>query len=207
MKLSAYIVKIDSGFAPNPFGGYCTLACCKPVIRRCAAVGDIIVGTAPSHYPRAGGLIYAMRVERVLKIQEYWNAKEFAFRQPNAGSRIGRRGDNIWHRGTGGWSLAPHAAHGPQDEERDTNGENVLVSTNFVYYGRNAIPIHPDFAGLIAKTQGHKNTSDQKIIDRFWHWLSRETQTKGLLGEPTEFDEAACTHRPDIVGDEVEEGC
>jgi Nucleotide modification associated domain 2 len=44
MKLSAYIVRVDSGFAPNPFGHHCTLACCKPTIRRKAEPGDIIVG-------------------------------------------------------------------------------------------------------------------------------------------------------------------
>jgi len=36
MKLSGYIVRVDTGFAPNPFGRHCTLACCKPTIRRVA---------------------------------------------------------------------------------------------------------------------------------------------------------------------------
>ena len=36
VKLMAYIVRHDSGFSPNPFGGVCTLACCKPAIRRSA---------------------------------------------------------------------------------------------------------------------------------------------------------------------------
>jgi hypothetical protein len=35
--LYSYVVSTDSGFAPNPFFGVCTLACCKPAIRR--AVG------------------------------------------------------------------------------------------------------------------------------------------------------------------------
>ena len=35
----------DYGFAPNPYFGYCTLATCKPVIRRCAGVGDWIAWT------------------------------------------------------------------------------------------------------------------------------------------------------------------
>ncbi|MCH7751958.1 MAG: hypothetical protein IH898_07380 [Planctomycetes bacterium] len=34
MKLSGYIIRSDSGFSPNPFGRVCTLACCRPVIRR-----------------------------------------------------------------------------------------------------------------------------------------------------------------------------
>ena len=32
--LFSYIVETDSGFAPNPYFGTCTLACCKPMIRR-----------------------------------------------------------------------------------------------------------------------------------------------------------------------------
>jgi hypothetical protein len=36
--LYSYVVSTDSGFAPNPFFGVCTLACCKPVIRR--AIGS-----------------------------------------------------------------------------------------------------------------------------------------------------------------------
>jgi len=44
MKLHTYVVRYDSGFAPNPFYGYCTLATCKPPIRKSAAVEDWIVG-------------------------------------------------------------------------------------------------------------------------------------------------------------------
>jgi hypothetical protein len=35
-----YVVKHDGGFAPNPFHGFCTLACCKPKIRKGAKEGD-----------------------------------------------------------------------------------------------------------------------------------------------------------------------
>ena len=34
MKVYVYILAADGGFAPNPFFGWCTLACCKPAIRR-----------------------------------------------------------------------------------------------------------------------------------------------------------------------------
>ena len=44
MTLYSYIVTTDSGFAPNPFHGYLTLACCKPMIRRTVQVGDVVVG-------------------------------------------------------------------------------------------------------------------------------------------------------------------
>ena len=45
MKLFSYVVARDYGFAPNPFFSTCTLATCKPKIRRTASVGDWIIGT------------------------------------------------------------------------------------------------------------------------------------------------------------------
>lgn len=39
--LFSYVVVADSGFAPNPFFGLCTLACCKPNIRR--AIGSLVL--------------------------------------------------------------------------------------------------------------------------------------------------------------------
>ena len=40
MRVFSYIVTHDTGYAPNPFHGFLTLACCKPLIRRTAEVGD-----------------------------------------------------------------------------------------------------------------------------------------------------------------------
>ena len=42
--LFVYVIARDFGFAPNPFHGVCTLATCKPGIRRSAKVGDWILG-------------------------------------------------------------------------------------------------------------------------------------------------------------------
>jgi hypothetical protein len=46
MSLVSYKMTHDSGFAPNPFHGYLTLATCKPGIRRSGSrrVGDWIAG-------------------------------------------------------------------------------------------------------------------------------------------------------------------
>jgi hypothetical protein len=43
--LRSYVITSDTGFAPNVTGGYCTLATCKPRIRRNADVGEWILGT------------------------------------------------------------------------------------------------------------------------------------------------------------------
>jgi hypothetical protein len=194
MKLSAYIVKYDGGFAPNPFGGYCTLACCKPTIRRNAEVDDIIVGTAGACFPHRGYLIYAMRVKEVLTLEKYWDDLSFAARKPTLhGTPVNRRGDNIWHKDANGhWQVVPGACHDERAREKDTGGKNVLIATEFYYFGREAIPVAPAFSELPARTQGHKNTYDEEIISRFWDWLSRTARKKGRIGDPSEFTEEGC---------------
>lgn len=42
--LFSYVIPHDGGSAPNPYFGICTLAICKPVIRRTAKVEDWVVG-------------------------------------------------------------------------------------------------------------------------------------------------------------------
>lgn len=47
MSYFSYVVEHDYGLAPNPFGGYCSLAVCKPGIRgnENLKIGDWIIGT------------------------------------------------------------------------------------------------------------------------------------------------------------------
>ncbi|MFC0668681.1 hypothetical protein ACFSKY_14665 [Azotobacter chroococcum] len=98
MKLYSYVVARDFGFAPNPFFGFCTLATCKPKIRKHASVGDWVVGTgAKSTYDYKGRLIYAMQVSEVLSFDEYWNDARFILKRPNLkGSLKVMYGDNIY---------------------------------------------------------------------------------------------------------------
>jgi len=52
--LYSYIVKTDTGFAPNPFHGFCTLACCKPIMRR--KIRDYIVEKYKKNYLELNGI-------------------------------------------------------------------------------------------------------------------------------------------------------
>ena len=201
MKLSAYIVRIDSGFAPNPFGGLCTLTCCKPSVRRKAQRGDIIVGTGSARNGLSGKLIFAMRVGAVIPFQTYW--ERYPSKRPNARSPIGKRGDNIWHRDTSGvWRGVPGALHGPLQRDRDLSGENVVIADEFYYFGRQAIPVPNRFDSLIATTQGHKNIRDLALITRFWGWVSRVAPKRGRVGLPSEFTEVGCRAQRTDTGDD-----
>ncbi|HEX7979456.1 MAG TPA: hypothetical protein VF461_12700 [Gemmatimonadaceae bacterium] len=190
MKLSAYIVAVDSGFSPNPFGRRCTLACCKPSIRRNAEPGDIIVGSGSARTGLAGRLIYAMRVQDVLPFEVYW--KRYPSKRPSQRTAVSRRGDNIWHFRAGVWRGIPGALHDQTHRARDLSGENALVAAEFYYFGRDAIVVPEAFASMLAVTQGHKNTYDNVLISRFWTWLSRVAPRNGRIGQPTEFTDGGC---------------
>ena len=93
-----YVVDRDFGFAPNPFHGYCTLATCKPGIRKGAEVGDWVIGIGGSRLNATGRCIFAMRVGRKITFNEYWENLEYLDKKPiRIGSRRMMVGDNIYH--------------------------------------------------------------------------------------------------------------
>src|ERR1700683_2662764 len=95
MTLYSYIVVHDTGFSPNPFLGYCTLACCKPEIRRRAQKGDWIVGLTPK--AQGNKVVYFMRVDEVMDFNHYWSDRRFRRKRPRHDKDIRLRcGDNIY---------------------------------------------------------------------------------------------------------------
>lgn len=44
-QLFSYVIPTDDGAAPNPSWGECSLAICKPAIRKGADVDDWVIGT------------------------------------------------------------------------------------------------------------------------------------------------------------------
>ena len=94
-----YVVARDFGFAPNPFHGFCTLACCKPKIRSAAEVGDWVFGMAGGDLSAPGNCIFGMRVTETLSFDQYWLDPRFEVKKPlRNGSRVMMLGDNIYHR-------------------------------------------------------------------------------------------------------------
>ena len=82
MKCYTYIVARDFGFAPNPFGQFCTLATCKPKIRSAAQIDDWVIGIGPKRSKQAGKVIFAMKVTEALSFTEYWNDERFQMKKP-----------------------------------------------------------------------------------------------------------------------------
>lgn len=196
MRLYSYVVARDFGFAPNPFYNTCTLATCKPIIRRTARIGDWVLGTGTAAEKKAGYLVYIMRVSEIMTFDEYWQSERFQKKKPNlTSSKKKAFGDNIYFRDpvNGNWHQA-NSHHSLSDGSpnvtniaTDTSADRVLISEEYTYWGRSG-PKIPDqyrnFDGVdICAHRGHKCnfTSDHK--NEFLAWVNSLGQN-GYLGEP-----------------------
>jgi Nucleotide modification associated domain 2 len=193
------VVARDYGFAPNPFHGFCTLATCKPQIRRTALVGDWIVGTGSSGNARGGHLVFAMRVTEALNFEDYWTDPRFAGKRPNLrGSTKQAFGDNIYHRDADGAWLQENSHHSfhdgspnPENVNHDTNIDRVLISNDFIYQGGQGPRIPQafrDFNGidLVVGRQGHKCNFPGELIEQFCAWLEA-LGLHGYTGRPLDW--------------------
>ena len=197
-RLYAYIVRWDDGFAPNPFHGVCTLACCKRVTRRVAQVGDYVVGLSskPDNH-----IVYAMRVSETIPFDEYWRDQRFRAKRPDmrAGG-IEALGDNIycWDAGKNTWEKAwsQHSRDKATEDQWFTDDDTgttdkVLVGKDFVYWGREALPV-PDsltFQGRHLPLAFERGARHHRVnfwdaeVEAFIKWF--DGPKKGCLGMPT----------------------
>lgn len=187
MKLHSYVVRYDSGFAPNPFYEVCTLATCKPGIRKSASIGDWIVGSGSGDrgVRRAGHLVYAMRVTETLTFEQYSADPRFEKKKPfRNGSRRQSCGDNIYFPNVSGngWNQRD-SFHSNVDGTasqahitRDTGVNRVLVSDDFVYLGGYG----PSFPSTLRDSKGKHICKagigravfdEQPLIARFEQWI------------------------------------
>lgn len=196
MRLYSYVVARDYGFAPNPFFGFCTLATCKPNIRKTAQVGDWVIGTGSKSKGREGYLVYAMRVSETMTFDQYWADPRFAMKRPSLhGSLKQAFGDNIYHHTTGGhWAQenSHHSMHdgspNPVNVEHDTRTDRVLVSDRFSYWGGEGPEIPPEFrdwdgVDVSLGRQGHRCNFPEELVLQFVNWLD-ETGMHGFMRKP-----------------------
>lgn len=199
VRLFSYVVARDFGFAPNPFHGVCTLATCKPAIRRIAKVRDWIVGTGTGRQKRASYLVYAMQVDETLTFEEYWSDPRFQQKKPNLrSSKKQAFGDNIYSKQPGSdlWvqSNSHHAfedgSPNPRNIATDTSTDRVLVAHDYVYWGGSGPKIDPQFRSFgeenICAHRGHKSNFSSAIIEAFISWV-RTRGVSGYVGEPLDW--------------------
>lgn len=201
-RLHSYVVRYDSGFAPNPFYGYCTLATCKPGIRSSAEIGDWIVGSGSNDRKvrRGGHLVYAMCVTECMSFEDYDADPRFQAKKPyRSGSRKQSSGDNIYYRNAVGdpwlqrdsFHTKPNGDMHPDHVQRDTGVNRVLISDDFAYFGGYGprIPetlVDAENRPLCKSGIGRICFDDQKLIDDLVAWL-RSLGPGGYRDAPFEW--------------------
>lgn len=199
MTLWSYKISRDYGFAPNPYFGFCTVACCKPDIRRGAQVGDLIVGCGSAKLNLVGRMIFAMRVAEKVTFDEYWEDERFQRKKPAfTAGKAHAYGDNIYYQDqpeiwvqedshhsldVGGWNEL--------NAGRDLGANAVLIGSDFAYWGRAApdVPLHlRNFDGddLYPNVRNLRNSYSEEFQEAANEWF--DGLPKGRFGRPISWE-------------------
>lgn len=190
MTIYSYVITQDTGFAPNPFWGYCTIANCKPAIRRTANKGDWIVGLSTKS--KGNKVVYAMEVNEILSFHEYFKDKRFRKKRPDFSKEavINKSGDNIYQPLSNNTFKQLQSLHSNGTKEHiknknhDLSGKNVLISTNFHYFGSKAVEL-PDELNELKVGRGHKSKFSILTISNFIDFIL--SQKRGIVAPPTKW--------------------
>ena len=153
IRLFSYKMTTDSGFAPNPFHGFLTLANCKPSIRKSKKEGDWIAGFTSKELNGdligEERLVYLMQVTNKIPYKDYWNDPLYKLKKPNLSSlqTIDKAGDNIYKPLKSNAELntdfeqIPNKNHFLKNKDHDLSGKYVLISKYYFYFGSSPIKI------------------------------------------------------------------
>jgi Nucleotide modification associated domain 2 len=196
--LYTYCIPIDDGAAPNPFWGICTLAVCKPRIRRVAKAGDWVVGTGSKNAPSlvgvpsrdlSGQVVYAMRVSQRLAMAEYDELTRDRLRGkiPDWDNTDCRRrlGDSLYDFSDGFPRLRQPSVHGPENVRTDLGGVHVLLSDHFYYFGNQPVGLPKSLQPIVKQGQGHRSRLNQPFELEFVDWIETQGAPPNVLhGKP-----------------------
>ena len=170
-KLYVYTMTNDSGFAPNPFYGVCTLACCKPRIRN--SVGGRLYQKSQEEILRAGvwvagvagedlnkrikgirgSLLYLMQVTEIRTFEAYW--REYPQKQP--------RGEAYF--------ANPYDNHGDSNSDFTFCGDNIYDVSQTEKSIRQLPSFHQTRDKFIATDAAHDISGEYVLLSRnFAYW-------------------------------------
>lgn len=201
-KVYMYVVARDFGFAPNPFHNMCTLATCKPVIRRVADVNDWVIGMGGGRLKATGRCLFAMKVSASLTFEEYWQEPAYRDKKPKRnGSKKMIVGDNIYSRVEGAWKQEnshhsfPDGKPNPHNVLNDTQTNRVLVSNHFYYFGAAAIVIPPPVLDRIEyKNKRSHRTFSLAEAQPLISFIESNYEANKLFGDPFDFGSASARY-------------
>lgn len=195
MRVFSYVVEHDLGFAPNPFHGACTLACCKPDVRKKAEVGDYVLGTGAVKPKLRGLLTYWMKVDEIVTFDQYWSDNRFRHKKPvMAGTTYLRYGDNIYHRDGGDAFKQEYSFHSLEDGslsvgdlKRDTGkSDKVLIGRDFTFWGRSGVKLPSHLVCFLKTGPGYRYKFTDQQIQALLKWITG-LPDRGYVDEPAHW--------------------
>jgi Nucleotide modification associated domain 2 len=190
MKLFSYKMTHDTGFAPNPFHGHLSLATCMPYIRETKQVGHFVAGFTSKHLceERVGEerLVYIMRVTETTSFAKYYFDERFQCKKPTNHSFITRTGDNIYKPiSAATFDQEMNYFHDKVDAFEDLKSHQILLSTEFFYFGSGAIPVN-QFGIALPKYQTKYGilTHNARQVEALWSYLKHNFQNDILIHQP-----------------------
>lgn len=144
-----------------------------------------------------------MEVTKKVTFDEYWSDAQYYEKKPvRNGSRKMLVGDNIYHRAKIGATWQQEDSHHSHPDgtpnrhniKRDTGSNNVLVSTHFFYFGKEA----PTVPKRIFEAMRYKNVRSYRkftyaqaglLIE--WLFSEHGAMLNLIAGDPFDFSRAA----------------
>ena len=178
MNIYAYMVPVDDGAAPNPYGGVCTLAICKPNLRKIAKQSDWIIGLSSDFK-----LIYTMKITTVKTMKEYdtYTKENLPIKIPNKNSKNieEQMGDSVYDFTKDSVLLRP-SVHSRCTKEMDLAGKNVLLSNCFYYFGNKPKDLPKEFENIVTLGVDFLELNlDLQTI--FFVWLEKQKFEKNKI--------------------------
>ena len=170
----------DSGCAPNPYYGFCSLALCKNLIRKHAKINDYVIGFGSKTLGSFKKIIFIMKVTNKLSYDDY---NKLCIQ--NNKHKI-NYGDCIYYKVGNTFKQRKNIYHNNECIIHDIKSPYVLISNDYLYFGKKSIDIPDKLTNIIPFSRGHKSKSIEYLEDDFSNWynLLKVRYNKQILGEP-----------------------
>ena len=200
-KVCFYVMRRDTGFAPNPFHGSCTLLGCAPNYADAKlSRGDYIAGFFRSGAPPR--LVYVMEVSETFDYDDYYQDRRFEQKKPRRDLTWRERaGNNIYFLDSSGRYVQDENAcyhTRPAKIAQDLKHPVVFAGRNFAYFGtmaetENALLLPQRFLWCLPQRAVKYLHDECQDYDPFVSWAF--SHGSGMIGLPRDREIEARVHR------------
>ena len=168
----SYRIVVDNSSAPCVMDDLLSLSICKSIIRRKAKIGDIIfIINGSSFGEDQEKLLAVFQVDDVIDMKQYY-------------LKYNNRIDCIYDANL---KQIENNFHGTKEINNDLNGKNVLLSTNYIFFGNKSIIINHDCKDLIPTGRSHQSKKNDAKKDLYLNYFYRLINQYGIGRHGTHY--------------------